>query len=201
MSSPIPASHWDELYQQAAVEEMPWFYAKLDGDIEGILGKLKIARGAVLDIGSGPGTQAIELARRGFETTALDISPAAVENARARARDEGVKVRFLHGDILKTRLIGKFDLIVDRGCFHILAPERREKYVKTVTRLLKKRGYLLLKTFSHKEPPGPGPYRLRPDEVEKSFSGHLDILSIRDTMFHGNHRKAPRALFCVMRKS
>ena len=39
-----------------------------------------------LDVGSGPGTQAIALARRGFRVTATDLSVAAVEGARQRAR-------------------------------------------------------------------------------------------------------------------
>lgn len=201
MNRLVPTNHWDDLYQQVAVEEMPWFSARLDRDVEKTLAELRIVKGQVLDIGSGPGTQAIELARLGFKVTGIDVSETAVEKARSRAADQGVKVEFVRGDILKTRLHNAFDLIVDRGCFHVLAADMRQKYVTTVSMLLKARGYLLLKTFSHKEPPGPGPYRFRPDEIEELFSRSFRIRSLKDTTFHGNHRKPPRALFCVMQKS
>jgi len=201
MNRLVATNHWNDLYQQVAVEEMPWFYARLDRDVEKALAELRIARGPALDIGSGPGTQAIELARLGFKVTGIDVSEAAVEKARSRASDQGVKVEFVCGDALKTKLHNAFDLIVDRGCFHVLEGNMRKKYVTTVSRLLKAHGYLLLKTFSHKELPGPGPSRFRPDEIEELFSGSLGIRSLRDTTFHGNHRKPPRALFCVMQKS
>ena len=45
---------------------------------------------------------------------------------------------------MSTRLAGLFDLIFDRGCFHVLAPERREEYVSTVAGLMKPGGYLFL---------------------------------------------------------
>jgi 2-polyprenyl-3-methyl-5-hydroxy-6-metoxy-1,4-benzoquinol methylase len=201
MNRLVTTNHWDDLYKQVAVEEMPWFYARLDRDVEKALAELRIVKGQVLDVGSGPGTQAIELARLGFNVTGIDVSEAAVEKARSRASDEGVKVQFICADILKLKLHNTFDLIVDRGCFHVLEGNRRKKYVSTVSRLLKSHGYLLLKTFSHKEPPGRGPNRFRPDEIEELFSRSLQISSLRDTTFHGNHRKPPRALFCVMQKS
>ena len=45
-----------------------------------------IAPGRALDVGCGTGTDAIYLAQHGFEVVGGDISPLAVENARAKAR-------------------------------------------------------------------------------------------------------------------
>ncbi|HBZ01238.1 MAG TPA: hypothetical protein DEO84_07975, partial [candidate division Zixibacteria bacterium] len=60
-------SHWDDVYRRLEVEEMPWFNPELDRDIEKALDNLNIKKGKALDIGTGPGTQAIELAKRGFK--------------------------------------------------------------------------------------------------------------------------------------
>ncbi len=66
---------WETLYRDQPVETMPWFHAGLDPDLDRALKERKITRGAVLDLGTGPGTQAIALAERGFAVTA-----AAQEN-------------------------------------------------------------------------------------------------------------------------
>jgi SAM-dependent methyltransferase len=47
----------------------------------------------LLDLGCGPGTDAAELATRGYRVTAIDWSPAMVEEARRRVRDAGVDDR------------------------------------------------------------------------------------------------------------
>jgi len=58
-----PFPSWDERYQQQAVETMPWFYPELDDDLKQALDELKVHEGRALDLGTGPGTQAIQLAQ------------------------------------------------------------------------------------------------------------------------------------------
>src|SRR4051812_5329081 len=73
---------WDERYQQQAVETMPWFYPELDDDLRQALDQRGLRSGSALDLGTGPGTQAMQLAQRGFTVTATDISEAAIRLAR-----------------------------------------------------------------------------------------------------------------------
>src|SRR5262245_35251828 len=137
--------HWGELYQQQEVESMPWFNPELDDDLENALDDLGLRSGSALDLGTGPGTQAIHLARRGFAVTATDISEAAILLAREKAQKHGLEITWEQDDILATRLDRQFDLIFDRGLFHVIAPERRRNYVTIVSGLLKTGGYLFLK--------------------------------------------------------
>lgn len=65
---------WEQLYQQEPVEQMPWYYTQLDHDVARTLAEFKWTTGSLLDWGTGPGTQAIALAQRGFKVTATDIS-------------------------------------------------------------------------------------------------------------------------------
>src|SRR5690349_21746901 len=122
---------WDERYQQQAVETMPWFYPELDDDLKQALDALDLRHGSALDLGTGPGTQAMQLARRGFDVTATDISEAAIRLAREKAEAQGLAIVWQQDDVLATRLFGLFDLIFDRGCFHVLPPDRRPDYVNT----------------------------------------------------------------------
>ena len=65
---------WEEKYSNEETETMPWYYPNLDPDFKDALEMLEVVSGDVLDIGTGPGTQAIELAKRGFKVTGTDIS-------------------------------------------------------------------------------------------------------------------------------
>jgi cyclopropane fatty-acyl-phospholipid synthase-like methyltransferase len=192
--------HWGELYQQQEVESMPWFTPELDEDLENALDELGLRSGSALDLGTGPGTQAIHLARRGFAVTATDISEAAIRLASEKAQKQGLEITWEQDDILDTRLDRQFDLIFDRGCFHVLAPERREEYVRIVGGLLKTGGYLFLKCFSRLQPGERGPYRFTPEQIREIFGGRLSVLSIKETVYQSTLDQLPRALFCTMRR-
>lgn len=179
---------------------MPWFNPELDDDLEKALDELGWQSGRMLDLGTGPGTQAMQLARRGFEVTATDISEAAIRLAREKAEAQGLDITWMQDDILDTRLTRQFDLIFDRGCFHVLPPERRQDYVSIVRGLLKPGGYLFLKCFSHLQPGEQGPFRFTPDQIREIFGSQLKVLSIKETVYQGTLDPLPRALFCLMRR-
>lgn len=193
--------NWEELYQEQEVESMPWFNPNLDPDIEKSLTKLNVTTGNVLDIGTGPGTQAIILAERGFQVTATDLSQTAIKKAAAKVQGRGLNINWQQDDILNSKLPGEFDLIIDRGCFHVFPPESRQTYVNVVSSLLKSPGYLLLKCFSHLETREGGPYRFTPEEIGEIFSSKLQIVSLEETVYFGNIDPHPLALFSVMQKS
>jgi SAM-dependent methyltransferase len=67
----------------------------------------------ILDLPCGQGRHAIELARRGYEVTGMDISPFMIEVASERAKAIDVKVRWLTGD-MRTPIPGaRFDLVLN----------------------------------------------------------------------------------------
>jgi 2-polyprenyl-3-methyl-5-hydroxy-6-metoxy-1,4-benzoquinol methylase len=191
---------WDAMYQQQAIETMPWFYPELDDDLRQALDRLGLWSGDALDLGTGPGTQAMQLAQRGFAVTAVDISEAAIRLAREKAEAQGLTVTWQQDDILSTRLTGLFDLIFDRGCFHVLPPERRQDYASTIAGLLKPGGYLFLKCFSQLQPGTQGPHRFTPEQIQEIFGSQLQMHSVTETVYQGTLDPLPRALFCVLQQ-
>ena len=189
---------WEALYREQDVEKMPWFTPELDHDFAEVLKSLKIRSGHVLDLGTGPGTQAIALTELGFDVVASDISESAIRKAEARSKKKGLVIRFVKDDILATGLKGPFDIIFDRGIFHIFPPEKRNAYVQSVGGLLKKGGYLILKCFSDKEPPGEDPYRISEEEIRRSFFPVFRVLNIREGFFKGVRQPNAHALFCIL---
>jgi len=189
---------WDELYRNDTIEKLPWFFAELDPDLAKALDDNGVKPGArVLDQGTGPGTQARELAKRGYVVTASDLAPAAIDYAKRHARD--AKIDFVVDDVLKTRLRGPFDAIFDRGCFHVLPPETRRAFSASMKRLLAPRGFLFLKTFSHLQPGEQGPHRFTREQIHDAFDADFDVLSIVDTIYQGQLDPMPKAFFSTLR--
>jgi 2-polyprenyl-3-methyl-5-hydroxy-6-metoxy-1,4-benzoquinol methylase len=70
---------WENLYKSQRVETMPWYNENFDLDLEKELDKRKIIINnnddskKFLDLGTGPATQAIWLAKRGFKVIGSDL--------------------------------------------------------------------------------------------------------------------------------
>ncbi len=191
--------HWNDLYaNETSIGSLPWYNKDLDNDLKEHLRTMNMTKGRLLDLGTGPATQAIELSKLGFQVTATDIS----ENAITRAKSLSKGIEFIVDDILDSKLKGdSFDYIFDRGCFHVLEPSSRQRYVDQLSRILRDGGLLFLKTFSAKEPYiGGGPYRFSIDEINSIFENRFDIDSFKETVYQGTLDILPKALFVVLRK-
>jgi 2-polyprenyl-3-methyl-5-hydroxy-6-metoxy-1,4-benzoquinol methylase len=191
---------WSEIYRERPIERMPWFFEELDPDVGAALDDLGLKSGKALDLGTGPGTQAIALSKRGFDVTGSDLSEAAVADASRRAEAAGASVRFVADDILASKLGDTFDVVLDRGCFHVMAPDVRASVVASIAKLVRSGGHLLLKTFSAAQPGDFGPYRFTPGEIEDCFRTSFDVVSIKETIYQGQLVPPPFALFSVLRR-
>lgn len=99
--------------------------AVLDGVIRAMLGE---GAHAVLDVACGIGTQSLGLAALGYRVTASDLSPAAVERARAEARSRGLAIDFSVSDMraAHTQHGGRtFDVVLcaDNSLPHLLSDD------------------------------------------------------------------------------
>src|SRR5215470_19319030 len=79
----MPHPPWNERY--ASGESLPWDTGTPDPLLVDMIESRAIVPGRALEIGCGTGTNAIYLAQHGFEVIGVDISPLAVENARAKS--------------------------------------------------------------------------------------------------------------------
>jgi|TARA_B110000914_G_C15471418_1_gene450854 release factor glutamine methyltransferase len=69
-------------------------------------------QGNVLEIGSGTGIISIHLAKKGYQVTAIDLNPKAVEATKFNARNNNVNIEVLEGNMFDPVKSRKFDLIV-----------------------------------------------------------------------------------------
>lgn len=80
---------------------------------------------AILDVGCGTGRHAIELAKRGYSVTGVDLSSGMLALAEQAAREAGVKVTWLHADASRFRASRLFDaaICLCQGAFCLLSLE------------------------------------------------------------------------------
>ena len=76
----------------------------------------------ILDIGCGTGRHSIELARRGFKVTGIDLSESMINKARSNAKKENLKIDFHIKDARNFSLDESFDLaiMICEGAFPLM---------------------------------------------------------------------------------
>lgn len=125
----------------------PWVGAARQ-DLVALVNNGTLSPCRAIDLGCGEGDNAVFLARHGFDVTAVDFAPAAIDKARAKARAAGVRVGFLVDDLTELRHVrGPFELLVDYGTFDDLSEKQRASYLRNVVPLAGPGSKFLLWTF------------------------------------------------------
>lgn len=104
--------------------------------------------GRALDLGCGTGTNAITLTKSGWEVVGIDFVRRAISLAKKNAEQFDVEVDFRVEDVTHLESVsGKFDLVLDMGCFHSLPPSTRPDYILKINQLLADSGTFLIYLF------------------------------------------------------
>ncbi len=169
---------WDRVYRGYSLEDLPWELGRPRKVLVELVEKGLIKKGKALDICCGAGTNAIYLARKGFQVTGIDISYKAVEIAKEKARKVNAKIRFQVQNFLNlTFREGEFDFVFDMGCFHHVKVNDRSTFIKGVYRVLKKGGFYLMVCFSDKN--GPAWNHFTKEKINQLFSNYFKIENIK----------------------
>lgn len=162
----VPPEFFDTAYQGAP----PWEIGRPQDDVIR-LEKRGGFKGKVLDIGCGSGENALYLASKGYEVLGIDRVAAAIDLARAKAEERKIACEFLVADALQlSKLKKQFDTVLDSGLFHVFSDADREKYARSLAKVVKNRGTLHILCFSTDEPPGEGPRRVGERELIDLFN-------------------------------
>ena len=148
-------AHWENVYQTKAVDDVSWYRPHLEVSLRLIADAAPDTGCAVIDVGGGEATLVDDLVVRGYsDVTVLDISPAAIEVAKARLGASAAAVHWITGDITAVELeAARYDIWHDRAVFHFLtSPDDRAAYVRQVARAVRRGGHVIVATFG---PEGP----------------------------------------------
>jgi SAM-dependent methyltransferase len=143
--------------------------------------------GRLLDAGCGSGENALLAASRGADVTGVDIAPAAIALARAKASERGLTARF---EVADARDLGHLSLtaetLIDSGVFHVFGDDDRARYVASLAAVLRPGGACYLMCFSDRQPGTWGPRRVRADELRAAFADGWTVQSITADTFDIN---------------
>jgi len=169
---------WDQIYREYPLNSLGWELSRPRPILVEFVEKGLIKKGKALDLCCGAGTNTVYLAKRGFEVTAIDIAPRAIEYAKKKAGQANVKINFMVQNFV-TLPFGEeeFDFVFDMGCFHHVKVEDRIKFIEGVHRVLKKGGSYLLTCFSYKN--GRAWNHFTKKQIISLFSGYFEINEIR----------------------
>jgi SAM-dependent methyltransferase len=150
--------------------------------------------GRALDVGTGSAIWGIELAKRGWEVTGVDLVQKALDRGRERVRAAGVKMKLVQADVtrLSEPAVGSgFRLILDTGTFHDFDTEQQQGMARSLGALATEDATVLLLCW---------PRRIRPlirgvsrEEIEAAFAGWR-VTDVEPSFF-----KLPRPLEWLLR--
>jgi SAM-dependent methyltransferase len=154
-----------------------------------VLAEAGDVRGRVLDAGCGTGEHTLMAARLGLDATGIDLAANALEQADVKARQRGLKARFLRHDGRRLADLGEqFDTVLDCGLFHIIVrdEEDRTAYLDGLRSVVLPGGRYFMLCFRDGEPgdrePGHrGPRRLTREDIEAAFAQGWRIDSVEPT--------------------
>lgn len=135
-----------------------------------------------LKVGCGLGDDAEELARRGFDTTAFDISPSAI--AWCHRRFAGSPVHYLEADLFAPPQgwARGFDLVVESYTLQVLPPDVRARAIQQVAGFVAPGGTLLVIARGREpsEPEGAMPWPLTAGELAAFEEAGLTLAEFED---------------------
>ncbi len=180
-----PTGWFDKLYREG-LDAVPWAEFRPNPNLVEFPGAGKTA----LVVGCGLGDDAQQVAAWGFETTAFDISPSAIEACQRRFPES--PVRYETANLLDPPEMwnGRFDFVLESYTVQALPPDLRAQAIRGVASFVKPGGMLLVIARAREEsdPPGGMPWPLSRRELNLFTQFGLQETSFEDYLDHGTRR-------------
>jgi SAM-dependent methyltransferase len=159
-------SEWEFRYQSG---HTGWDRGTVSPALQYWLKVGQLAPGRVLVPGCGRGYEVIELACRGFEVTAIDIAPSAIEALTHQLSQASVSAKILQADLLNCSPDTTFDAVYEQTCLCALEPATWGDYVERLHQWLKPGGHVFVLFMQTGQEGGP-PYHCAIEDMQQLFN-------------------------------
>jgi SAM-dependent methyltransferase len=164
----------------------PWSIGEPQPELAALIEQGKF-HGHVLDVGCGEAAISLRLAARGYTTVGLDLSPTAIDLARAEAAERGLtNATFEVADISDFGgYDGRFGTIVDSTLFHSIPVEAREGYLRSIVRAAAPEASYFVLVFDRAAMPDGPANAVTEEELRDVVSKYWAIDEITPARLHG----------------
>jgi SAM-dependent methyltransferase len=175
------AEFWEARFEAG---QTPWDRGRASPQLAAWLDAGALRPSRVCVPGCGSGWEVAELARRGFDVTALDYAAAAVERTRALLAKAGLAARVERADVLAWRPDAPLDAVYEQTCLCALHPDHWVAYAAQLHAWLRPGGALFA-LFMQLSRAG------APDGRIEGPPYHCDVCGMR-ALFAGDRWEWPR---------
>ena len=165
------------------IGDTPWDSGRPEAELIRAVEDGELSGSTVLEMGCGTGTNAIELARRGFRVKAVDLVERPIQKAREKARKAAVDIEFLSGDLTRLDLGGPFDCLVDVGVYHGIRNRDLAGFLSTLRRVSRSGTRWLCLAGNPNGSLPDGPPVVRESEFRAELEPLFRILRVREVRF------------------
>lgn len=181
-----PTGWFDVLYAEGADEEaeIPWAEFEANPNLVEWLERTTVSPSGerALKIGCGLGDDAEELSDRGFDVTAFDISPTAIDWCRERF--PGSDVTYLVEDLFEApeHWSRAFDFVLESYTLQVLPRPERYRAIRTIADFVKPGGTVLVvcRGRDAEEREGDLPWPLTRETVMRFTDEGLRLVAFED---------------------
>ena len=164
---------WEQRYRE---EDTPWDKGKPAPGLVDWLNNQNIDPDTrVLVPGCGKGHDATAWAKAGFETTGMDLSDLALNDARKKY-EALPNLAFFPGNFLEDTPQEPYDLIFEHTLYCAINPQRRNEYAKSLLNWLRPGGHFLAIHFVFPLTDEGPPFGASEEEIVTRFSSDFTLI-------------------------
>ncbi len=197
-------SYWDSAYRSGVV---PWDPGPYDGNLPSVIERHAVGPCRVVDIGCGTGGSLIWLAGMGYRCTGIDAAPTAIRQAQAKSEEAAARIEWHVGsfpDDFPSRTLpdDSYDLVIDRGWFHLYTRRReRAAVLDGILRILAEGGlWYSLIAGKGGDRPFAGPPRWSESDIRSAIGERFEVVELRASVFTPGEKGSMPAWICVAQK-
>lgn len=194
---------WNTRY---VLGDTPWDRHSVTHVLDRVLAEWRIQPCRTLEMGCGTGANAIRLARLGYDVTAFDLAPRAIEIAVQKSEQAGVRVNWRTADFRQLTGLGPpFAFVLDCGFYHCVRREMLGELLAFLERVTQPGSLWLTLTGNANDPEAreKGPPRLRASELCTELESLFAVVELRETHFESSEKAAawhPLAWSALLRR-
>ncbi len=178
-------NNWESFFDKIAPDYMNACFTKYtSSEVDFMEAEFGLTCGdKIIDIGCGTGRHSLELARRGYKVTGLDLSSKMLEEAKKVSEAEILEIEFIRADAADFSLENSFDgaISICEGAFGLLSVnddtfKRDQKILENICHVLKPGAKLILTALN-------GLKKIRESTEEDVEQGRFDPVNIVESIY------------------